>query len=198
LTPGGAAPHPPAPPVDLTGPSRRHARRRGLLHALCLALARHRPLIECALSLARPHEGRGRVPRLAAVFAFVGQLADDSSPDRGGGLDWLRRLTDEEDAPSVLLAALLLALGERAQLDFTRELPFVRVELQPADVARLPPHALVLQAGPRIFLALACRHRRSPLGFIPRDARLGLARRRRLRVGILAPEAPSLAEPARL
>jgi hypothetical protein len=149
----------------------------------------------------RRRDARGRLPRVAAVFAFVGEVADDEGRDSraGQGLDWLRHLAGEEDAPAILLAALLLALGERAQVDYTRELPFVRVELHPQDVAALPPHASLLQTGSRVFLALAARHRKSPMGFIPRDARLGLARRRRpvpaLDPGAAPPPRP-LAQPA--
>jgi hypothetical protein len=79
-----------------------------------------------------------------------------------------------------LLAALLKAAGERASLDYARDLVFVKVEIDPADARRLPPHAalIVARRRARLYLPLWVRHARTPLGFLPRSTREGLARRR--------------------
>ncbi|HZM51899.1 MAG TPA: hypothetical protein VFE68_15445, partial [Vicinamibacteria bacterium] len=79
-----------------------------------------------------------------------------------------------------LLAALLKAAGERASLDYARDLVFVKVEIGPADAARLPPHAalIVARRRARLYLPLWVRHARSPLGFLPQQTREGLAKRR--------------------
>jgi hypothetical protein len=95
-------------------------------------------------------------------------------------VDLLFRIAGPQTAPAVLLAALLKAAGERAQVDYAREIVFVRVEIDPFDVARLPPHAapMVARRRGRCYLPLWVCHARSPLGFLPRPTREGLARRR--------------------
>jgi hypothetical protein len=96
------------------------------------------------------------------------------------GADLLLAMAGMRDGPAVILAALLQALGERAQLEHTREMVFVRVELRPADLRRLPPHAVLLlsRARPgRYLLALDPRRARIPLGFLPRPVRQALDRR---------------------
>jgi hypothetical protein len=56
----------------------------------------------------------------------------------------------------------------------------VRVEVELRDVARLPPHTLLIvdRGAPRYYLPLDARRARSPLGFLPRAVRQALSRRR--------------------
>ena len=77
------------------------------------------------------------------------------------------RAPGPERGPAVLLAAVLLALGERAQVESTREMSFVRVEVDEDDLAELPPHAELLLAGGRSYLPLDPRRERGPLGVLP-------------------------------
>jgi hypothetical protein len=130
----------------------------------------------------RALDARDRLGRIAALFTFVSQLGagGDETVELRDGVDVLFRVAGPEAAPAVLLAALLKAAGERAQLDYARDLVFVRVEVDPTDAARLPPHAALIVARRRacLYLPLWVRHARSPLGFLPRPTREGLARRR--------------------
>jgi hypothetical protein len=140
-------------------------------------------VVAAAARALRALDARDRLRRIAALFTFVSQLTDGGragSGDLRDGVDVLARVAGPEAAPAVLLAALLKAAGERAQLDYARDLVFVRVEIALEDAARLPPHAAVLVARRRgrLYLPLWVRHARSPMGFLPRDTREGLARRR--------------------
>lgn len=112
---------------------------------------------------------------MACLFTFVGHLVDTPpSPGTRDGTDALLALAGARDGPAVILAALLLALGERAQLEYTREMAFVRVEIDADDLLRLPPHAaLVLRRARRgrLLLPLDPRRARVPLGFLPRPVR---------------------------
>lgn len=122
-----------------------------------------------------------RLGRLASVFTFVSHLMDVPLPERPrDGADVLLALAGARDGPAVILAALLQALGEKAQLEHTREVVFVRVELQLADLRRLPPHAVLVLGRARrgrYLLPLDPRRACSPLGFLPRPVRRALARR---------------------
>ena len=51
----------------------------------------------------------------------------------------------------------------------------VRVEIEPHDLARLPPYAQPIVTGGRCYVPLDPRRARSPLGFLPRTARTGSA-----------------------
>ena len=95
------------------------------------------------------------------------------------GSDLLMALAGAQHGPAVILAALLQALGERAQLEYTREMVFVRVEIEAADLARLPPHAALVFRRTRrgYLLPLDPRRAGSPLGFLPRPVRHALDRR---------------------
>ncbi len=151
----------------------------------------------CAQRALRARGARDRLGRIAALFTFVGQLtrALDLPADAAGaraatgpetagalraGVEALVHVAGPDAGRAVLLAALLKAAGERAQIDYARELVFVRVEIDLADAARLPPHAALIVAGRRgrVYLPLWVRHACSPLGFLPRPTREGLARRR--------------------
>jgi hypothetical protein len=122
-----------------------------------------------------------RIGRVASVFTFVGHLVDVAPSRRlRDGTDLLLALAGTGDGPALIVTALLQALGERAQLEYTREMVFVRVELEAVDLLRLPPHAsLVLRrARPgRFLLPLDPRRARIPLGFLPRPVRDALEAR---------------------
>jgi hypothetical protein len=121
-----------------------------------------------------------RLGRIASVFTFVCHLVDVPQAGRApDGADVLMFLAGVEHGPAVILSALLQALGERAQLEHTREMVFVRVQLEAADLRRLPPHAgLVFRRGRHGYLLpLDPRRTGSPLGFLPRPIRHALDRR---------------------
>ena len=122
---------------------------------------------------------RDRLARLAAVFTFVNTLVNVPAPPDGecrDGVDLLLGLAGEQEGPAVILCALLLAIGERAAIDYVPGMAFVRVEIDVADLARLPPHAGPIAARGRYFLPLDPRQARSPLGFLPRPAREALSK----------------------
>lgn len=118
---------------------------------------------------------------MAAVFHFVGCLIDcpQAMGESEDGVDGLLALVGHERGPAVILTALLLALGERAELECTREMAFVRCEVSRDELSRVPPHARVFQRGGRYYIPLDPRRSRSPLGFLPIAVRELLARRLR-------------------
>lgn len=154
-----------------------HAKRRRALHGLSLTLARHPEFVTTARGVVDALRAHDRVARLTAVFSFVAHTVD-ASDGRAGGVAVLIGILGTDQARLVVLAAMLQALGERAQIDYARELAFVRVEIDDADVARLPPHAALLRRRGRYFLPLAVRSARSPVGFLPFTARRGVLERR--------------------
>lgn len=101
--------------------------------------------------------------------------------DAPDGVAWLLERAGPERGPAVLLAAVLLALGERAQVESTREMSFVRVEVGEDDLAELPPHAELLLAGGRSYLPLDPRRESAALGVLPAVVRSALVRRRSAR-----------------
>jgi len=133
-----------------------------------------------ARRLVRDTSPQDRIGRVAIVFTFVGHLVDvpPAGPLRDG-TDALLALAGTQHGPAVILSALLQALGERAQLEHTREMVFVRVELEACDLLRLPPHAgLVLRRRRgRFLLPLDPRRARIPLGFLPQPVRHALEAR---------------------
>jgi len=122
---------------------------------------------------------RGRLPRVAAVFHFVGCLIDCPAAmgESEDGVNGLLGLVGHDRGPAVILTALLLALGERAELECTREMAFVRCEVARDELSRVPPHARVFPRGGRYYTPLDPRRYRSPLGFLPMPVRDALARR---------------------
>lgn len=92
-------------------------------------------------------------------------------------MDWLLALAGEDEGPAVILAALLLALGERAGVDYRPGLTFVRVQLAAPDVARLPPHASLFSRRGRFFVRLDPRRARSPFAFLSMLEKRALSRR---------------------
>ncbi len=109
--------------------------------------------------------------RVAAVFTFVGHLVDVPAPvgvdgQYRDGVDVLLALAGEQEGPAVILAALLLALGERASVGYAPGMAFVRLEIDPADLPRVPPHARVVYARGRCYLPLDARTARGPLGMV--------------------------------
>jgi hypothetical protein len=161
--------------------------RSAALHGLSLSLARQPRLIAFSRSLVRGLPPRDRLARIAAVFTFVSRAVDLRLAAGAGprGLAALVRMAGEDQGAALILCSMLQALGERARVERTRELAFVRVEVDLRDVARLPPHAglIVTRGRPRYYLPLDARRARSPLGFLPRPVREALSRRR----GIAAP-----------
>jgi hypothetical protein len=150
---------------------------------LSLRLARHRPFQDFAremvLGYGRDPRASPHLARVTAAYAFVGRLSEGTLSRPGHAL--LLRLAEvagPDGSAAVLLAALLLALGERAEVDYTRELVFVRVAVGPEDLSHVPPHAVVLRGSGGHFLALVAGGR-APLGYLPCPIREGLARRRR-------------------
>jgi hypothetical protein len=139
-----------------------------VLHELSLSLARHRDIAAFARALVESAPARDRLARLATLFTFVQHLVDVPPPEDGirDGVDWLLALAGEQEGPSVILSALLLSLGERAQVCCRPGGAFVRVELQAADVARLPPHALLAERRGRYFIPLDARGARAPFAFL--------------------------------
>ena len=154
-------------------PGRRH---RSLL-ALSVSLARHPDVTTFSRGLADGWARGGRIGRVVAAFTFVSHLVDAPLAPQGDGVSWLLARLGPERGPAVLLAAVLLALGERAQVESTREISFVRVEVEGEDLPDLPPHAELLLAHGRTYLPLDPRRHRRPLGVLPPDIRAILARR---------------------
>jgi len=138
-------------------------------------------VVAFARRLVRRVPAADRLGRLACTLTFVGHLVDVPPSSRmRDGMDLLLFLAGAPAGPAVILAALLQALGERAQLEYTREMVFVRVELEACDLARLPPHAaLVLRRARRgrLLLPLDPRHARVALGFLPSPVRQALEAR---------------------
>jgi hypothetical protein len=152
-------------------------RPRAAQHALAVALARHRDVVAFARALVRGPRSSDRLSRLAAVFSFVGHLVDVPPPAHGqarDGVDLLLGLTGEDEGPALILAALLLALGERASLAYAPGLAFVQVELEYGDLSRLPPHAGPIVTRGRCYLPLDPRRARRPLGLLPLAVRNAL------------------------
>jgi hypothetical protein len=140
---------------------------RGATHALTVSLARRPDVVEFARGLVAGAPAGDRVARVAALFSFVERLVDEPPEP-------LAALAAQEEWPSVILAALLQATGERAGVEWAPGLSFVGVALEPEDVARLPPHAGLLVRQGRCYLPLRPRPARNPMGFLPRPARLAL------------------------
>ena len=115
---------------------------------------------------------------MVAAFTFVSHLVDAPPAPQGDGVSWLLARLGPERGPAVLLAAVLLALGERAQVESTREISFVRVEVEGEDLPDLPPHAELLLAHGRTYLPLDPRRAPPPArASCPPDVRAILARR---------------------
>ena len=150
---------------------------RRALHDLAISLARSRDVVEFARSVAAGWNARDRVGRIAAAFTFVSHLVDVPAPDDDGprgGVDRLFELVGVRGGPALVLCALLQALGERASVEEAYGLPFVRVEIEVEDLARLPPHAGPFVHAGRLYLPLDSRDARSALGFLPGPMREGL------------------------
>jgi hypothetical protein len=157
-------------------------RRHRSLLAVAVSLARHPQITAFARELAEAWPRGGRIGRIVASFTFVSHLVDaPGAAPAADGATWLVDRLGAERGPAVLLAAVLLALGERAQVESTREISFVRVEIEPDDLGGLPPHAELLLANGRTYLPLDPRRHSRPLGVLPADVRAVLARRRSAR-----------------
>lgn len=115
---------------------------------------------------------------MAAVFTFVAQLGRPGATPVESCVRALLQSTRPKDAPAVILCALLMALGERAHIECTREMAFVRLELSLRQIAHLPPHAHLARLGTAQYVSLDARGWGIPLGFLPIEIRGALAQRR--------------------
>jgi hypothetical protein len=146
-----------------------------------VALARSTVVVGFARSLLAGVPAAGRLARLATLFRFVATLSEAhlrTDPPRDA-VDVLLDGLGEARGPAVLLAALLLAVGEHAELECTREMACVRVGVGVEDLRRLPPHALPVRSGARVHLFLDPRRSTTPFGFLPAPVREVLAARHR-------------------
>jgi hypothetical protein len=92
---------------------------------------------------------------------------DDAARD---GTRMVLALAGRDHGPAVILAAMLLALGERALLLATGAASLVRVRIGSRELAALPPYATVVRSA-GWYLVLDPRSARRPLGFVPRPIR---------------------------
>jgi|EndMetStandDraft_4_1072995.scaffolds.fasta_scaffold354901_2 hypothetical protein len=149
---------------------------RRALHELSIRLARDRHVVEFTRGLIAARPARDRLARIAAAFSFVSTLVN--TPAAAGsasrdGVGVLLAIAGKEEGPAVILCAMLQALGERASVVLAPAMPFVRVEIGPQDVRRLPPHARLLAARERFYIPLDPRRARWPMGFLTSPARVG-------------------------
>ena len=152
-----------------------------MLHGLAVDVARHPEIVGFARRLLRAAPAGGRLGRIAALLTFAGALVDSrTGHGERNGLDVLLDVLGRDHGPAVVLGALLMAAGERARVECTREMAFVQVELEAADLFALPPFARLHVRRGRTFLPLDARRGRTPLGFLPRPVREALSRRRAL------------------
>jgi hypothetical protein len=148
-----------------------------LLHSLSLALARHPGLVACTRTLTRTR--RERLARIALIFEFVRRLAVAESIRRARAQELREAGLREGDLPAALLWAMLRAAGERARVEYTREMAFVAVEVAGADVRRLPPWVRLLRsAAGGLEVGLAPIGRWTPAGYLPPEVRGALQSRR--------------------
>ena len=155
-------------------PPALQARRRAAVRALVVSLARDVVFAAGARRLARSADRVGRIAR--AVDALHRVPVPEGPP---------RFLTAHRepaaDVRAALLAALLTAAGERARVEYTREATLVRVAVAFADVARLPPHALLFACG-RDAWDLVLVPGAASFAYVPPLLRDALRRRRRARL----------------
>jgi hypothetical protein len=118
----------------------------------------------------RRYGARHRLARIAAVFTFVSHVVDAPDGAARDGTQVVLALAGRDHGPAVILAAMLLALGERALLLATGEASLVRVRIGSRELAALPPHATVVRSA-GCYLVLDPRSARRPLGFVPRPIR---------------------------
>jgi hypothetical protein len=142
----------------------------GWVHDLSITLARVPEIVRLSRALTEHQCRSDRLARIAALFAFVGHLVDD--PMAGvnryhDGIDELMRVVGRQRGPAVALAALLRASGERVVFDEVAGICFVQVQVDAADLDKLPPHAALVEKRGRLYLPLDPRRARSPLGFVP-------------------------------
>jgi hypothetical protein len=162
------------PPLDSMARGRSHP---AYLQSLGIGLARRPDMVLFARRLVGRVPAGDRVARVGAVFHFVAQLVEAApAPGARRGLLALLDHVGPDRGPAVILAGLLLALGERARIECLREMAFVDLEVAEPDVLRLPPFAQVRTAGGRRLLPLDARGGR-PLGFLAGPLREALQKR---------------------
>jgi hypothetical protein len=156
---------------------RAHGTRRRALHSLSLALARHPGLVAYTRTLTRAR--RARLARIALIFEFVHRLAAAEAVRRVRAQKLREAGLREGDLPAALLWAMLRAAGERARVEYTREMAFVAVAVAVVDVRRLPPWARLLRSGTGgLEVGLAPGGRWTPAGYLPPEVRGALQSRR--------------------
>jgi hypothetical protein len=139
------------------------------VHDLSITLARLPDIVRFSRALTEHQVKSDRLARIASLFTFVAHLVDDPCavshhPD---GVDALMRLVGPRRGPAVALAAMLQAIGEHVQIDEVAGICFVQVQLDAADLDKLPPHAALVEKRGRLYLPLDPRRARAPLGFVP-------------------------------
>ena len=163
--------------MDGVASPRAHGHRRRALHSLALALARHPGLVAYTWTLTRAR--RDRVARIALIFEFVHRLAAAGIVPHARAQEAHEAGLRDGDVPTALLWAMLRAAGERARVEYTREMAFVRVAVAGTDVGRLPPWARPLRSGKGgIEVGLAPNERWAPAGYLPFSVRGALQSRR--------------------
>jgi hypothetical protein len=162
--------------LGLSARRRAHTARRQRLHSLSLTLARHPALVAYTRRLTRAR--RARLARIALILEFVRRLAAAEAARRGRRASRGAGLRDG-DLPAALLWAMLRAAGERARVEYTREMAFVRVAVAGGDVRRLPPWARLLRsAAGGLEVGLAPDGRWAPAGYLPPPVRDAMQSRR--------------------
>ena len=161
----------------LTVRQRAHGIRRRALHSLSLSLARHPRLVRCARAVARAR--RERLPRIALLRDLALRLAAAAAAERARSRARRAHALREGDLPAALLWAMLRAAGERATVEYTREMPLVRVAVAFADVRRLPPWARLLHtAAGGLEVAVAPGGPWVSAGYLPPAVRAAMDLRR--------------------
>jgi hypothetical protein len=166
-----------ASPEPLPDSTARGRSQPAYLQSLGIGLARRPDTVVFARRLVAQVPPGERLARVGALFHFVRQLVEAAPP--AGARQGLLALLDHvgpERGPAVILAGLLLALGERPRIECLREMAFVDVEVAEPDVQRLPPFAQVRLARGRRLLPLDARAGQ-PLGFLAGPLREALQKR---------------------
>lgn len=158
------------PPELAPKPHRPRPSTPGWVHDLSIALARMPEMVELSRAVAGQQTRSDRLARIASLYTFVAYLCED--PMAGvqrwyDGVDELMRVVGRQRGPAVALAALLRASGEHVELRDVAGICYVQVEVDAADLSKLPPHASLIEKRGRMYLPLDPRRARSPLGFVP-------------------------------
>jgi hypothetical protein len=125
------------------------------------------------------------VARIALCRELVRRLSEAAAGEQARALD--RAVLRDGDLAVALLWAILRAAGERATVEYTREMPLVRVAVAFADVRLLPPWArLAPAARGRVEIAVSVDTRWLSAAYLPPVVRgaLDLRRASRSRIAL--------------